>query len=137
MGTRALLIVFAVIFVAGCANGNIDNNVDIGAGGNAPTGNGNPSEGNDAELVYQPMQCVQTPWEKWQASGGYDATVTSEDELINAYIRDELGVDAEVMTVKHSEAVCQACETCPRDYFVSVTIDENNANELRKLGWKV
>lgn len=90
-------------------------------------------------LKYQPVQCVNTPWEEWYAAGtGRFLTNPSDYDLITAYYGEVYGVDIlSFEKVEPDMAVCQACEVCPRPYYFILTVSEDNTPILTNEKWKV
>jgi hypothetical protein len=79
------------------------------------------------ELTFQPMQCVETPWEEWYSDEGaqFVAEPTDEELIISYYSTTHdseiIGID----TVFPDVAVCTACEVCPRGYHYDIQVADD------------
>ena len=89
------------------------------------------------QLKFQPMQCEQTPWEKWYAEGNIQYFIEpTEKQLVTDYY--EFKYNIAIMDFEKIEpglAVCQACSVCPQDYFFNVKVKNVDADTLIAEGW--
>jgi len=90
-----------------------------------------------AQLKFQPMQCEQTPWQKWYAEGNIQFIMApTEKQLVTAYYSNKYGI--EIMDFERLEpglAVCEACSVCPQEYYINVKVKSSDADALIAEGW--
>jgi len=90
-----------------------------------------------AQLKFQPMQCEQTPWQKWYAEGNIQFIMApTEKQLVAAYYSNKYGI--EIMDFERVEpglAVCEACSVCPQDYYINVKVKSSDADEMIAEEW--
>lgn len=90
-------------------------------------------------LKFQPIQCVETPWESWYAAGNANYIASPTDfDLVTAYYGEVW--EAEILAfekVESDAAVCQACEVCPRPYYFIATVSEYETPIFTDEGWKI
>lgn len=88
-------------------------------------------------IKFQPMQCEQTPWEKWYAEGGIQfVKAPTDSELILAYYSNVYKIElTEVKKVESGNAVCEACSVCPTSYYFSARVNSSNLAKMTELKW--
>lgn len=93
-------------------------------------------DNNQVTLTYQPKQCQTTPWQDWYQSGKTQfIKAPTEDELIFAYYSSLSIPVANAQRVSSGLMVCQACDTCPTDFFFQLQTTSDGAEKLIKNGW--
>jgi hypothetical protein len=75
------------------------------------------------EMKFQPMQCQDTPWQRWYKDGGIQfIKAPTEEELATAYF-SYLSISAtDFRMVDTGMAVCQACDTCPTSHYFTMKV---------------
>lgn len=94
--------------------------------------------GNElVKIKFQPMQCEETPWEKWYAEGNIQFVKAPTDgELIVAYYSNVYKIElTEVKKVESGNAVCQACSVCPTTYYFSAKVKSSDLTKMTELKW--
>lgn len=88
-------------------------------------------------MKFQPMQCEQTPWEKWYAEGGIQFIKEPTDsELIIAYYSNVYKIElTEVKKVESGNVVCEACNVCPTSYHFSAKVKAPDSAKMTELKW--
>ena len=88
-------------------------------------------------MKFQPMQCEQTPWEKWYAEGGIQFIKEPTDsELIIAYYGNVYQIElSEVKKIESGNAVCEACNICPTSYYFSAKVKSSDVTKMTELKW--
>ncbi|KYC51101.1 MAG: hypothetical protein AMQ74_01170 [Candidatus Methanofastidiosum methylothiophilum] len=88
-------------------------------------------------MKFQPMQCEQTPWEKWYADGNIQfVKAPTDSELIVAYYSNVYKIElTEVKKVESGNAVCEACGVCPTSYYFSAKVKSSNLAKMTELKW--
>ena len=100
--------------------------------------NENPDTPAGVELLsFQPMQCVEYAWDDWYAQGQTQyLTEPTTEELVQDYYAQEHEVEIGVALVESGMASCRACEICATSYYLQATVDEAQADVLRRDGWE-
>ncbi len=88
------------------------------------------------ELTFQPMQCVDTPWDVWYASGETQfVTQPSDEELIQAYYSSKNVEVKGIIRIDTNEVQCDACEICATSHFFTTKTTEESLQTLLDDGW--
>jgi hypothetical protein len=88
-------------------------------------------------MKFQPMQCEETPWEKWYAEGGIQfIKAPTDSELIIAYYSNVHKIElTEVKKVESGNAVCEACNVCPTSYYFSANVKNSDSAKMAESKW--
>ena len=88
-------------------------------------------------MKFQPMQCEETPWEKWYAEGNIQFIKEPTDsELIIAYYSNVYKIElSEVKKVESGNAVCEAWNICPTSYYFSAKVKNSDSSKMSELKW--
>ncbi|HOI76575.1 MAG TPA: hypothetical protein PLI06_03050 [Methanofastidiosum sp.] len=88
-------------------------------------------------MKFQPMQCEETPWEKWYAEGGIQfIKAPTDSELIIAYYSNVHKIElTEVKKVESGNAVCEACNVCPTSYYFSAKVKNSDSAKMAESKW--
>ena len=90
---------------------------------------------NKIKVIYQPMQCVLTPW------ADSDGNISDSNHLDDSIIITEYFQKHEIFISNleknyTNNIVCQACEICPEDYFYTLEIYAKDLTFLKDLGFE-
>ena len=88
-------------------------------------------------MKFQPMQCEETPWEKWYAEGNIQfIKAPTDSELIIAYYSNVYKIElTEVKKVETGNAVCEACNICPQSYYFSAKVKSSDSAKMTESKW--
>lgn len=88
-------------------------------------------------MKFQPMQCEETPWEKWYAEGNIQfIKAPTDSELIIAYYGNVYKIElTEVKKVETGNAVCEACNICPQSYYFSAKVKSSDSAKMTESKW--
>ena len=89
-------------------------------------------------VTYQPMQCQQTPWQKWYADGNIQFVKEPTDEgLLIAYYSQtqNITVSGYSKLQNHGIVSCSACDVCSTDYYIQASVSPSDAAKMENLGW--
>jgi len=88
-------------------------------------------------MKFQPMQCEETPWEKWYAEGNIQfIKAPTDSELIIAYYSNVYKIElTEVKKVETGNAVCEACNICPQSYYFSAKVKSSDSAKMIESKW--
>ncbi len=94
---------------------------------------------NTGLLKYQPVQCVDTPWQEWYSSGVIQFIKEPTDqELITAYYSQKYNITIEsAERVDSGLATCQACDVCATSYYFVAEAAQGDAEKLAETGWEI
>jgi hypothetical protein len=93
--------------------------------------------GSTIALTYQPMQCVQTPWQVWEANSGRRyIRAPTEEEIVRNYYSSVYGIEVSNFTrVDSGMMTCEACSVCPQGYRFGVVVNASEMQALVDEGW--
>ncbi len=96
-----------------------------------------PDSNSETSLRYQPMQCQQTPWQKWYEEGNINfVKEPTEKELAVAYFSNKYEVEIlNFEKVETNLVVCEACDICQTTFYYEIELTEEDAEKLRAEGW--
>lgn len=91
------------------------------------------------DLKFQPMQCEQTPWEKWYAEGNIKfIKEPTEKQLVVAYYGNKYGIEIlDFQRIESGLGACEACSVCPTSYYFTVNVKNSDTEKMREEGWTV
>ncbi len=120
MNNTLLLILILSTLLYGCAEANTSKNSQY------------------VTLRYDPMQCRNTPWSAWATNGNVTFTKPpSPSELMMTYYNDNYNVKIySYKEIKRNEATCQACDICPKNYYIIVNVSDTDMQKMIGMGWK-
>ncbi len=89
-------------------------------------------------LIYQPMQCVKTPWTEWLESSNtrFIKTPTDSEVIIAYYGQKGIGVQ-NIEKINRDIMVCMACEICETTHQFRLIAQEKDLESLQSEGWKL
>ncbi len=102
--------------------------------------NQKPLETSMVQLEFQPVQCVQTPWEEWYANGSIQYfKAPTDEELIRDYYAQVHSIElGPVLKIAPDDvATCDACNVCARNYYYKADVVAEDASVLEQDGWAV
>lgn len=92
---------------------------------------------NKITMVYQPMQCQETPWGVWYALGEVNfIKAPTETELISAYYSSQSIEISNPQKIVQDIMVCEACDTCATAHKFTVQTTPDMVEKLAATGWK-
>ena len=88
-------------------------------------------------MKFQPMQCEETPWEKWYAEGNIQfIKAPTDSELITAYYSNVYKIELkEVKKIESGNAVCEACNICPTSYYFTAVVKNSDVGKMAESKW--
>ncbi|VVB53683.1 Uncharacterised protein [uncultured archaeon] len=88
-------------------------------------------------LSYQPMQCVDTPWDAWYAEGKIQFIKEPTDkQLATAYYANQYNLTLLDFTRNETgQITCMACGVCPTSYYFEATVSGGDEAVLLALNW--
>jgi len=91
----------------------------------------------DYDLTFQPLQCVDTPWRKWYASGAIKfVKVPSEEQLLTTYYAHAHNVEVKSFKIHYADNPMIAICGDPESYYIAIKVSNTDINTMLKLGWK-
>ena len=76
-------------------------------------------------VEYQPKQCIQEPWGE-----------KSEEAAVSFLTKNGVEV-VSMKIIESNEAVCLACEICPKPYRYVAEVKEKDLKFLLTQGWEL
>ena len=87
-------------------------------------------------MIYQPMQCQETPWQIWYKEGHIQYIKAPTDEqLLIAYLSWNNVTFSSAKKIQRDEMACQACDVCPTTYHYLVVAEQKEKQKLMELGF--
>ncbi|RJQ15683.1 hypothetical protein C4573_06015 [Candidatus Woesearchaeota archaeon] len=89
------------------------------------------------KIQYEPVQCEETPWQAWYATGElqFFAQATDEQIMIPYYANKHNANLINIERINRTEAVCEACGVCKtHHYFTAQTTD---VEKMLQLNWTI
>ncbi|MEK6916705.1 MAG: hypothetical protein AABW92_03085 [Nanoarchaeota archaeon] len=123
---QTLVLAFLLVLILGCtkAPDKVQENVD----------DINKINSTGSNIFFNSMQCVIDPWQKWYEEGNIKfIKAPSDEELITAYYSSIELTLSDVEIIQREGMTCQACEICPKGYYVSAYT--NDLARAKELGW--
>jgi hypothetical protein len=89
------------------------------------------------QMLYQPMQCKETPWMAFYNSGAVKfKTPPSEQMLIKVYLAYK-GITISSSKKVKGGAGCLACNVCPLGHYWVINLDSQFMSKMVELGFTV
>lgn len=111
-----LILVVAALFISGCGT----------------------EKQLTVNLNFQPMQCEETPWDRYYTEGNIKFfKAPTEKEIATTYYSSK---NIELISFERSESgkiTCQACDICPDDHYFAATAYAKDKEQLISDGWKI
>ena len=93
---------------------------------------------SDASIQFQPLQCVDTPWQEWYKNGSIVfVKAPTEAELATAYYNAEYGIEMRDFRQvdERSVAVSAVCGNA-RSYIFIASVSPSDIESMMFLGWE-
>ncbi len=127
------LVSFLLITFGGCAEKQNAKEEETGGEIQGETA-GETDEEPPIELQYEPIPGILNPWDRWYVEGNIQyIKAPTEKELISDYYGSEYNIN--IINVNRIEA-CELAYSCDETFFYIVTVNENDAEKMKELGWK-
>lgn len=90
---------------------------------------------NKIKVIYQPMQCVSSPWNNFDGNIN-DNNIMEDSKIIINYFQKKEILISNLEKNYTDDVVCQACEICPENYFYTLEIYAKDLAFLKDLGFE-
>lgn len=97
----------------------------------------NPQDPNIIRVEYQPMQCVEEPWNVWYEKENLEfGTEPTQEEVIKLYYGNEFNTELDlVFSVPNANIACNGCGICPKEKSYIARIHNSTLEVMLETGW--